>query len=245
MSDFFEIYDVIAKGTGKNIYAENMYSGPRWTIAECQGNLGLAMTTAGSSIPPIFPTPAEKIRIYEYAKAIKSWNLSEASMAMAACNAYYNSKERMDELSCHEPYENYCTHGLNMSGAKIALVGHLTVTEEMQNQAENIYILEKTPQPGDYPDSACDYILPQCDIVIITGSAIINKTLPHLLELCKNATCTILVGPSVPMCPELLDFGIDRLSGMVVENKKDMIAQVLSGRAVSPYPYSRCFLLKK
>ena len=245
MSDFFEIYDVIAKGTVKNIYAENMYSGPRWTIAECQGNLGLAMTTAGSSIPPIFPTPAEKIRIYEYAKAIKSWNFTEASMALAACNAFYNSKERLDKLNCHEPYENYCTDGLDMSGAKIALIGHLTVTEEMQNKAEKIYILEKAPQPGDYPDSACDYILPQCDIVIITGSAIINKTFPHLLELCKNAHTTILAGPSVPMCPELLDFGIDRLSGMIVENKDDMIAQVLSGKPVSPYPYSSCFLLKK
>ena len=40
----------------------------------------------------------------------------------------------------------------------------------------------------------------------MTASPLVNKTLPHLLELSKDAY-TILAGPSCPMCPQLLDFG--------------------------------------
>lgn len=84
--------------------------------------------------------------------------------------------------------------------------------------AKQVYILERHPKPGDYPDSACEYLLPECDTVLITGSSMVNKTLPRLLELCKNAY-VILTGPTVPLCPALLDFGIDRLAGMVVTDK--------------------------
>ena len=105
-------------------------------------------------------------------------------------------------------------------------------------------ILERSPKPGDYPDSACDWLIPQCDVVIITASTLVNKTLPHLLTLCRDAL-TILIGPAVPMCPGLLELGIDRLSGMVVSNAEDMKAHVKEGEAASPYRHGTSFLLKK
>jgi len=106
-----------------------------------------------------------------------------------------------------------------------------------------VYIIERVPKAGDYPDAACDWILPRCDLVIITGSSLINKTLPHLLSLCEDAT-TILTGPSVPMCPALLDFGIDRLAGMVVTDRQAMAEHVRLGRHGSPYGCGQAFLIK-
>lgn len=245
MSEFFKLYDAIISSVDNDCFVDRLYSGSRWTMAECCENLGIAMTTECQSIAPMYTNNGKRISLGKFAHAIKSWNFNEASLSLAACNAFFNSAERMKVLCAYEPYENYCTSGLELSGAKIGLVGHLTVTDEMQKKADKIFILEKSPKAGDYPDSACDYILPQCDIVIITGSAIINKTLPHLLELCKNASSTILVGPSVPMCPELLNFGIDRLSGMIVSNKNAMESHVFSGDYGSPYPNGTTFLLKK
>ena len=92
--------------------------------------------------------------------------------------------------------------------------------------------------------SACDELLPSCDTVIITASTLVNKTLPHLLELCRDAY-TILVGPSCPMCPELLEHGIDRLAGLVVTDRAGMTAQINSARRATPYPMGKPFLLKK
>ena len=68
--------------------------------------------------------------------------------------------------------------------------------------------------PGDYPDSACEYILPEQDYVFITGMTLVNKTLPRLLQICRDAKVS-LVGPTVPLSPVLFGHGADNLSGFV------------------------------
>ena len=79
--------------------------------------------------------------------------------------------------------------------------------------------------------------------MLITGSTLINKTLPHILDLCENAY-TILLGPSVPMCPALLDFGIDRLAGMAVTDCAGLAEHVRGSVHGSPYRYGQSFLIK-
>ena len=112
---------------------------------------------------------------------------------------------------------------------------------ETVSGCKELYILERDPRLGDYPDSACEYILPQCDIVIITGSASVNKTMPRLIELSRSAV-TILIGPTVPMCPALKDLGIERLSGMAVRDKAGII-DWMQREAGNPYPYGETFMI--
>lgn len=244
MKDFFAIYDAICAGIKDGEKIESCYFGERWASASVKGQLGLALATAGDSFPAMYENGLGGLGLKEASQAIKSWNLHEASIAMAACNAYYNTPRRMEELGCAEPFENYCSAGLDFTGKTVGLIGHLHMTPELREAAGKIYTIERAPQEGDYPDSACDLLLPRCDIVLITGSSLVNKTLPHILELCRDAY-TILIGPSVPMCPELLDFGIDRLSGMAVIDSAAMDEQVRSGRRGSPYPHGSSFLIKR
>lgn len=244
MNDFFSLYDTIAGGIERGTVIERSIMGERWSAALSGGKIGLAMTTAGESIAPMFPAGLAGVDIKDAAAAVKSWNLHEAGLALAAANLWYNTAERMEKLRCAEPFENYCTAGLDIKGKTIAAIGHLSMTEEIHRDAKELYIIERMPQTGDYPDAACDYILPKCDIVLITGSAIVNKTLPHLLSLCKNA-CTILTGPSVPMCPALLDHGFDRLAGMIVTDAEAMLRKVEEGTGGTPYVHGQSWLLKK
>ena len=96
--------------------------------------------------------------------------------------------------------------------------------------AKNYFILEREPKPGDYPDSACEYLLPQCDLAVITGSAAINKTLPRLLELCRGAE-VVLTGPSVSLCPALMpSCGIRRLNGQAIVDGEPMLKRILEER---------------
>lgn len=244
MKSFFSLYEAIAQGVKDESRIQNAFFGERWASVDTEKHYGVAMSTPLDSIEAAFPEGIEGISLKEAAVAVKSWNLKEASLGLAACNAYYNSLERMERLNCAEPYENYCTQGLDMRGKTVGLVGHLHMTPQVRAQVGKIYTLERMPQEGDYPDSACDFILPQCDVVIITGNAITNKTLPHLLDLCRDAV-TILTGPSVPMCPELLDFGIDRLAGMAIWDREGMDARVRGGLSGNPYCHGKTFLLKK
>lgn len=72
-----------------------------------------------------------------------------------------------------------------------------------------------------YPMKKQEELLPQCDLVILSGTTTINGTIDHLLELCKNAREIAMVGPSTPMYPEgWKNTGITNLAGALWDNSK-------------------------
>ena len=244
MTNFFELYDGLISGISANSPVTGTLMGQCWTSVETEDHFGMAMTTPVDTAPRLFSHDYRGMPLAELARAARSWNLTEAGFGMAAINAYYNTPQRLDALGAYEPFDNYCTDGLDLRGKHIGVVGHLNMPESVYEQAASLRILERSPRPGDYPDSACDWLIPQCDVVIITASTLVNKTLPHLLELSRNAY-TILAGPSCPMCPQLLHFGIDRIAGLVItdtDGMKDKIRREVSG---PPYPMGKPFLLTK
>ena len=159
----------------------------------------------------------------------------------AAINAFYNQGTEH-----FEPFENYYTSGLDFSGKRVGVVGHLAeVRRRHGNEAREIFVFELEPKAEeDLPAEMEEELLPSCDIVIITGSSLVNGTLPRLLELAKNAY-TILTGPSVPMCPALFDFGIDRLAGLCITDLPGMRSYIKSSSKEKPYSFGAPFPLKK
>lgn len=242
-NDFFAMYDALCTGVTGEEKIEKTITGERWAYAETASSAGIAMFTAGSTIAPLHAT-LECMSLDEAAQSVKSWNLKEASLGLAAVNAFYNTPARIEAFSAEVSMDVFYTDGIDLRGKTVALIGHMHGPKGLREQAKKVYVLEREPQEGDYPDSACDWILPQCDLVIITGSSLVNKTLPHLLELCDNAL-TILTGPSVPLCPELLDFGLDRIAGMAVADRGAMRDRVEKGLRGSPYGEGMPFLLKR
>ncbi len=246
MGDFFGIYDALLAGLGGDARRERIVraaSCARWALAESDEHTGIAMAEDTDTAAPLYPDGLAGLTLAEAAAAVKSWNLREAGMGLAAINSFYNTPEHIRALNCAEPYENYCASGLDFDSAEVGVIGHMKLTPEIHGAARAVHIIERRPQPGDYPDAACEYILPRCDYVFITGSALVNKTLPRLIELSRDAY-TILTGPSVPLCPALLDAGIDRLAGMAVRDRAAIRAHVLSDAHGSPYPMGETFLLE-
>ena len=236
-----DYYDILTEGISNELYVERIVYGRSWIAAELSGGrYGIALHDALQSRGRMFPT-LEGLPAREAAGAVRSWNLLEASEAMAVINAFYNTPERLHKLGALCDYDKSCTRGMVTEGKKIALIGHMSLQPDALNGAREVCIIERSPKPGDYPDSACEYLLPGCDIVIITASAAINKTLPRLLELSKNAE-TIIIGPTTPMCPELKTLGIARLSGMVVRGKEAFERWTLE-KPGSPYPYGDVFMI--
>lgn len=244
MSDFFRIYDTLLEGIRETEKINCAIAGANWAAVGTEERFGIALLTEGASRPPLLKGEREGMSLAKLAGAVCSWNLEEASYGLAAINAFYNTQERLEQLQCEEPFDNFCTGGLALRGKRLGVVGHLRMPAYIEEEAGEVLYLERKPGPGDFPDSACDWILPTCDIVLITGSALINKTLPHLLELCRDAY-TILVGPSVPMCERLLDCGIDRLSGLVITEQDTLLQAIRCEKDRTPYPMGKAFLLSK
>lgn len=244
MTDFFELYDVLIQGVSSDALITDTLMGECWTAVETRNHFGMAMTTPVDTAPRMLSADHTGLSLKELAQAAKSWNLTEAGFGMAAVNAYYNTPARLDSLGAYEPFERYCTNGVDLQGKHIGVVGHLNMPPSVYEQAASLRILERNPRPGDYPDSSCDWLLPQCDVVIITASTLVNKTLPRLLELSKNAY-TILAGPSCPLCPQLLELGIDRIAGLVVTDTEGMKEKIRKEIPGPPYPMGKPFLLAK
>ena len=244
MCNFFELYDTLAEGISSDAVVTGTLMGQCWTAVETPDHFGMAMTTPGDTAPRMVSCGYAGMRLKELAHAAKSWNLTEAGFGMAAINAFYNTPPRLESLGAYEPFEHYCTDGIDLRGKHIGVVGHLNMPRSVYDQAASVRILERSPRPGDYPDSACDWLIPQCDVVIITASTLVNKTLPHLLDLAQNAY-TILAGPSCPMCPELLNFSIDRIAGLVITDRDGMKEKIRREIFGPPYPMGKPFLLSK
>lgn len=244
MNDFFALYETLIGGLEPGNMVTGTLMGQCWTAVETARHFGMAMTTPSDTAPRMLSGDYAGMDLKELAQAAKSWNLTESSFGMAAINAYYNTPRRLEELGAYEPFDRYCTHGLDLRGKHIGVVGHLNMPQSVYEQAASVRILERNPRPGDYPDSACDWLIPQCDVVIMTASTLVNKTLPHLLELSENAY-TILAGPSCPMCPKLLEHGLDRIAGLVITDIPGMKHKIQNEIPGPPYPMGKPFLLTK
>ena len=76
--------------------------------------------------------------------------------------------------------------------------------------------------------SAAEEVIPKSDISVISATAIINKTLPRLLELGRGTTITVL-GPSTPLNDVLLEHGATLVAGTRVGDADALIRSVMQG----------------
>jgi len=147
----------------------------------------------------------------ELAKLAYSDSPLEAGIGLAAINSLLE----VDETLCREinAGDLLIEHG---RGKKVALVGHFPFVPALREAAARLWVLELRPQPGDVGAEEAAAVLPQADIVAITGSAFINHTIEDLLGLCRPETFVMVLGPTTPLSPVLFDHGADVISGTQV-----------------------------
>ena len=112
-------------------------------------------------------------------------------------------------------------------GRKIAMVGRFPRSSAVQQAAGQLWVLEKHPRPGDFPESEAANLIPQADIVAITGSALANGSLQSLLDLSRGYT--IVFGPSTPLSSVLFDWGVDMIGGARATNPEAILLRISQG----------------
>ncbi|MBO4831019.1 MAG: DUF364 domain-containing protein [Oscillospiraceae bacterium] len=234
--DKWNLYDRLIEGIPGSMTLDELLVGEHWTLVRSGKEWGVSMTVHQSAGPEEPLRPVIGRPLTEVAALSKSWDFKEASIGMAAMNAYYNSPERARQLAYFPP-----EGGLNKKadafelyrsaaeGKKVTVVGHFPHLERQLKPCCQLSILEREPQAGDYPDSACEYILQEQDFVFITGVTLTNKTLPRLLELIRPDAKVCMVGPSVPMSEVLFDYGVNHLAGFCVTDGDLVSAYIARG----------------
>lgn len=103
----------------------------------------------------------------------------------------------------------------NGARPRAVVIGHFPRLGRLGEEAE-VAVLERAARSDDdLPDTACEYLLPGCDVAVVTGMALENKTMPRLLELAGAPLCCV-VGPTSTMCRPLLEAGADLVAGSLV-----------------------------
>lgn len=162
----------------------------------------------------------------ELAGWVLSDNLLEASIGIAALNSLIDvQEEQIKTLNAAEVIAR------DSQDKNLVVIGHFPFISRMKSIARNCWVIEKQPFGDDYPEEAAEAIIPQADVVAITGTAFINHTLEGLLALCRPQAKVMLLGPSTPLSPLLFEHGIDYLSGSLVVDEEAAIRTIQQGAA--------------
>jgi uncharacterized protein (DUF4213/DUF364 family) len=141
--------------------------------------------------------------------------------------AAINSLIDIDESNCIE--ENaFDVLARRASNRNVAIVGHFPWIPKLRKIAGTLWVIEQRLQEEDLPAEASEDILPQADVVGLTGTSFINHTVDRLLELSKNAFVVIL-GPTTPLSPVLFDHGVDILAGVTVVEPDRTVRSISEG----------------
>lgn len=101
-------------------------------------------------------------------------------------------------------------------GKRIAMVGHFPFIPKLRDIAEELWVIEKNPREDDFTEKEAENLIPQADVVGITGTAFTNHTLENLLKLCRPHAYVVVLGDTTPLSPLLFDYGVDAICGTKV-----------------------------
>lgn len=179
-------------------------------------NCGLAATLPRDALgqePPLVKEPGFLLKksAMELAQMAYSECILEAAMGMATINSLLDiDTKRCVELNAADLIAE------KGQGKRVAIVGHFPFVSRLKKISRELWVIEKNPREGDFAERDAETLIPKADVVGITGTAITNHSLPHLLELCNSKAFVVLLGDTAPLSPILFDYGADAVSGTKV-----------------------------
>lgn len=162
----------------------------------------------------------------EIVPMLRSENIVEASIGLAAVNALAkwegpagSSNDDLVELLHIDPHD------------QVGMVGDITpVLDRIRRYADKCFVFDdgKPGGEGITASTLQEEILPQCDVVVLSATSLLNKTFDRLVTLSARAREICLMGPSTPLIPEVFKSrGVTLLSGRRFTHP-DRLMQVVS-----------------
>lgn len=158
----------------------------------------------------------------ELARLSYSPSILEAAIGMATINSLLE----VDESTCIElnAAELIMEKGKDK---RVAIVGHFPFIPKVKKSARKLWVIEKNPKEGDFGEGEAQNLISKADVIAITGTALTNHTMQHLLGLCNSKAYVIALGDTAPLSTILFDYGLDAVSGTRVQDT-DLALQCVS-----------------
>ncbi len=207
--------------------------GALWTAVvvevEGQNRCGLASTLPGQQQHGVAPPIPDAGRLTQFGgRALAEWVLTcrppQSSIGMAALNALLPKGPGLWSDANAEVVLAQIG-----AGKRVALVGHFPFIPRLRQQVGQLWVLELQPREGDLPAEAADRIIPQADVIALTGTTLLNGTFESLMKMRRPDAQVLVLGPSTPLSPVLFRHGVGWISGTVVEDIDAVLRGVSQG----------------
>ena len=225
----WQLYEDLVEGIPAGIRVRDV-AASRWTVVVTDVGTGIAMSYhyGPREGTKAMTTLGQDLRTV--ASWSRSWDMSVATIGVAALNSWYNTVER---VAAHP--RGVFTGGVStfdlrreeLAGCRVGMVGHFPEARRMGEVAD-LKVLERTPSGRDLPDQAAEYELADRDWVFLTGTTLVNKTLPRLLELTRHTRVT-LIGPTTTFAPEVFGDRIGEYGGSLVTDRELVVLACKTG----------------
>lgn len=208
-----------------SIKVRRLCVGLHWTVVESAA-VGLAHTYRSDCDQVVSNAGAiTGSSAWRLAQQVLSSNTLDASLGWAALRSLM--REPLLGAQARSVDVRSWVHA-HAPGKRIAVIGRFPFAASLGQNARELYRFEMEPQGDELGPEEEERILPLCDINVISASALINHTIDNLLAWGSKG-CNLLVGPSTPMHPLLLEQGIHMLCGIEVTHPDALFRCVAEG----------------
>ncbi len=134
------------------------------------------------------------------------------SIGLAAVNAYWNRPDaNYNEITSVGGFA-----GLTPPGDGVIIIGGFRGVLKRLPKAR---IVEREPkESSDIPETKAAPYIAKAQTLAITAQTLMNNSLNQILDIAVNVPHQILIGPSAPLCPLLLDHGLHEVSAAVIKD---------------------------
>lgn len=226
------IIEALLENLPQNLRNQAVYVGDNWVLSLIYGDDGTQYAGVATA-PKYFPDNARfPIGYYALdkdattiAQLLLSEDGSEASVGLATINALLQiEKSTVSNTDAADWLTEICTE------RHVAIFGRFPfIDEKVRPFASRVSVFELNPTEGEYGAADMSQILPQADVIAITGSTIINHTLDDILLHISSDSTVALLGPSTTLSTRLFEYGIDALFGVQVVDIQKAIDSVQAG----------------
>lgn len=243
----WSLYDEMIAGIPEDVLVTDYGVGLAWSYVEAECGMGVAWT-ARDGAPRTEKGDLRGRTLRDIAGLSKSWSFSEATLGVAALNAWYSHPERLASYGLKTQFESTEPVGpvatdaavrANEKGPRLGM--KLDAFEMMRPSIEakgdaNVVVVGHFPRVTAIADYANLTVLerrcsdewdtpdPACEYVMPEAdfAFITGVTLINKtaprLLTLAKDAHVAMVGPSVVMAPALFEWGADALSGSVVSD---------------------------
>jgi uncharacterized protein (DUF4213/DUF364 family) len=205
--------------------------GPFWTVVNTSIGAGMASILRSESHLHGAKPIADAGRLdqrspLELAALLRSESVAEAAIGLAAANALLVSTVK--GLTEEKAVSILRARG---AGKRVAMIGHFPFADELRESCDELLVFERGlgRRDGDLGDEAIEELLPNADVVAVTATTLLNRTLQSVLAGVRDDAFVMLLGPSTPLTPALHRFGFDVLCGTVIDDPAGVLRAVEQG----------------